>query len=65
MINNIFYLSLLEQNIVEKRQVDKNITKLEFKTCNSKEYKMEAIWDSTVYTNKAKGHLPGLYYLLV
>ena len=33
---------------------------------NSKEYKMEAIWDSMVYTKESKsGYLSGLYYLVL
>ena len=32
---------------------------------DSKEYEVEAIWDSAVYANKSEsGHLPGLYYLV-
>ena len=37
---------------------------LEFEAGESEEYKVEAIWNSAVYVNKAKGHLPGLYYLV-
>ena len=44
--------------------MDKNITEWEFEAGNSKEYKMEAIWDCAVYANKAKGYLPSLYYLV-
>ena len=55
---------LLEQDTTKKEQVDKKITELEFETSNSKKYKMEAIWNSTVYTNKAESHLLGLYYLV-
>ena len=33
---------------------------------NSEEYKIEAIWDSAIYTNKLEsGYLPGLCYLVV
>ena len=40
--------------------------KLEFEAGNSEEYKVEAIWDSAVYTSKSEsGQLPGLYYLVV
>ena len=38
--------------------------KLEFEASDSKEYKVEVIQDSAVYANKAKGHLPGLYYMV-
>ena len=44
--------------------MDKKVTKLEFEDGDSKEYAMEAIWDRAVYANKAKSHLPGLYYLI-
>lgn len=36
----------------------------EFKARGNKEYKVEVIQDSTIYTNKTKGQLPGLYYLV-
>ena len=55
---------LLEQDATKKEQIDKKVTKLEFKAGNSKKYKVEAIWDSAVYANKTKGQLPGLYYLV-
>ena len=58
-------MSLLEQNTTRKEWMDKKVTELEFKAGNSKEYKVEAIWDSAVYVNKAESHLPGLYYLIV
>ena len=39
---------------------------MEFDTGDDgEEYKVEAIWDSAVYTKESKsGHLPGLYYLI-
>ena len=43
--------------------MNKKLTELEAR--KSKEYKIEAIWNSAVYTNEAEGHLPGLYYLVV
>ena len=36
----------------------------EFDVGNNKEYKIEAIIDSVVYTKEAKEHLSGLYYLV-
>ena len=45
-------------------RVDKKVTELDFETGNSKEYKVEAIRDSTVYARESKGHLSGLYYLV-
>ena len=54
---------LLEQNTTRKGWVDKNATKLE--VGNSKEYKIEALWDSAVYAQESEsGYLPGLYYLV-
>ena len=32
---------------------------------NSKEYKIEAIWDSTIYANEAKDNVSSLYYLVI
>ena len=36
----------------------------EFKSGNNKEYEVEVIQDSAVYTKEADRHLPGLYYLV-
>ena len=64
-MHNVFYVSLLEQNKIKKEQADKRIKELEFEAGNSKEYKVEAIWDSAVYVSKLKSsQLPGLYYLI-
>ena len=52
-IHNIFYLSLLKQNITKKKQVDQALSepkkKLEFEAGDNKEYKIEAIINSAVY----------------
>ena len=41
------------------------MTELDFETGNSKEYEIEAIWNSAVYIIELEwGHLPGLYYLV-
>ena len=40
------------------------VTELESEAAISKDYKVEAIWDSAVYANKAESHLPELYYLI-
>ena len=45
--------------------MDKKVKKLEFEADNSKEYKIETIWDSAFYANKAEGYLLALYYLVV
>ena len=66
-IHNVFYVSLLEQDITKKKQVDKEVRQMEFDLGNndSGEYKVEAIWDSTVYAKELEsGHLLGLYYLV-
>lgn len=47
------------------KKINKKVLRLDFDTCNNKEYKMKAIWDSTVYANKKKDHLSGLYYLVM
>ena len=57
-------MSLLDQNSTRKERVDKKVTKFDFEAGNSKEYKMKVIQDSTIYANKTKNHLPGLYYLV-
>ena len=64
-IYNIFHLSLLEQSIIQKEQINKKIIELECNAGNSQEFKVEAVWENAIYANKAEGHLPGLYYLIV
>ena len=44
--------------------MDKKVTELDFEAGNSKEYKVETIWDSAVYARKSKGYLSGFYYLV-
>ena len=62
---DVFYLSLLEQDTTKKEQVDKRVKKLKLEAGDSKEYKVEAIWDSTVYASKLESdQLPDLYYLV-
>ena len=37
----------------------------EFEAGNNKKYKVEVIWDNAVYTNKVKGYLLSLDYLVI
>ena len=57
---------LLEQDIIKKRQVNKNnVTK--FNTGNNKsgKYKVKAIWDNAVYRKESKlGYFSKLLYLI-
>ena len=59
-------MSLLEQNITNKGQMNRLFSKPEpkFNTGDNKEYKVEAIKDSAVYAKEAEGHLLGLNYLV-
>ena len=60
-------MSLLEQNIIRKRRVNKKTAEQpEFETGkDNKEYKIESICDNTIYARESKvGYLPGLYYLV-
>ena len=64
-VHNVFHVSLLELINTRKGQVSKKLPKSDANDENSKEYKVEAIWDSAVYANKSEsGHLSGLYYLV-
>ena len=56
-------MPILEQNITGKGRVDEEVRQLEFNDNDdsSKEYKIEAIWDSIVNARDSKsGHLLGL-----
>ena len=57
---------LLEQDITKKRRMNEPFLEPEpkFDAGDNKEYEVKAIIDITIYTKKAKRHLPGLYYLV-
>ena len=60
-------MSLLEQDITKKGQVDeKTVEQLEFEASGDNvEYKVEGICNNAVYARELEaGHLPGLYYLV-
>ena len=64
-IHNIFYMSLFEQNITRKGQMDKKEQQLNGGSKDSEEYKVEAIQDSTVLISKLESnYLPKLDYLI-
>ena len=59
-------MSLLEQDTIKKKQIDENVTELDVGDNDSKKYKVEAIWDNTVYARGSKsGQLPDLYNLVL
>lgn len=57
-------MSLLKQDTIKKKQVE---IAIELNKNNNKEYKVEAICNSEVYTKKSDSghHLPDLYYLIL
>ena len=57
---------LWEQNTIKKERINELFPESEpkFDTGNNKKYKVEAIINSAIYIKKAKGYLPGLYYLV-
>ena len=58
-IDNVFHMSLLKQNTTKKEQVDnKALPKPEkkFKIGDDKEYKVETIINSTVYSQQANSN---------
>ncbi len=63
---NVFHISLLEQNIIKKKQVNNTLPKSEnFEIGDDKEYEVEAIIDSAVYGKEANNQMPSLYYLIL
>ena len=60
----MFYVSLLEQDIIRKEQVDENV--MEIDAVDSKKYEVEVIWDSAIHAEESKSdQLLGLYYLVI
>ncbi len=62
-------MSLLEQDITRRRRVDKTLPEpkkdLEFEAGSNKEYEVEAIIDSAMYSQQANNQMPDLYYLVL
>ena len=54
---------LLEQKTIRKERVDKNMMKLDAGN-KSEEYKVEAIYNNTIYAKESASDLIGLYYLV-
>ena len=52
-ILNIFYVFLLEQDTTKKEQVNDTQLDFKFEAGNDKEYKVDSIWDSTVYAKES------------
>lgn len=46
----MFYVSLLEKDIIKKRQINKFLLVSKFEANNNKVYKVKTIQDSIVYT---------------
>ena len=57
-------MSLLEQYIIRKEQVEK-VPKPDTGD-NSKKYKLKTIWENSVYVKESgSGQLPGFYHLIM
>ena len=61
-IHDIFHVLLLEQNTTKKKQM--NNIQQEFEAGNNKEYEVDGIRDSAIYTRESAGQLPRLYHLV-
>ena len=65
-IHNIFHVSLLEKNTIRNKYVNDKQLNFKIKADNNKKYKVENIYNSTVFIKKLiKGQLLGLYYLVL
>lgn len=59
-------MSLLEHNIIKKKQINEKIFQLKFEVNDKgKKYKVKKMWDSVIYAKESKNHLPGLYYIIL
>ena len=64
-IHDVFHISLLKQDTTKKGQVNDAQVDFEFEAGNNKEYEVNGIQDSAIYTKKSTtGQLLGLYYLV-
>ena len=65
-IHDVFYISLLEQDIIRKERVNENnVAELDTGDNEGREYKVKAIRDEAIYAKKSKlSHIPRFYYLV-
>ena len=70
-IHNVFYVSLPEQDIISKSRINKTLLELkkdlEFEAGDNKEYEVETICNSIVYSSQANNNnqILGFYYLVL
>ena len=65
-IHDVFHVSLLEQNTTKKGRVNDMLLDSKFEAGDNKEYEVDGIWDSAVYSKESvTGQLSGLYYLVL
>ena len=64
-IHDFFHVSLLEQNTTKKGRINNMQLDFKFEAGNNKKYKVDGIWDSTIYAKESAGQLPRLYYLVL
>ena len=62
-IHNVFHMLPFKQESNRKKQF-KKILKSDNANMESEIYKIETIWDNTVYAKKLQEYLPGLYDLV-
>ena len=61
----MFHISLLEKNTTKRKRVEK-MPALDTSNDDNKKYKMEAIWDTSVYDIKSESdYLLGFFSLIV
>lgn len=60
----MFYVLLLEKDIIRKKWINKFLVP-EFEVGDNNKYKVETIQDSAIHNKKADGYLPKLYYLII
>ncbi len=58
-------MSLLEQDIIRKKQVHQLPKPKKFEVGDNKEYEIEAIINNVVYSKKTNGQMSDLYYLVL
>lgn len=64
-IHDIFHVLLLKQNTTRKKQVEENVTQLEFRASDHEEYKIEGICNNIIFAKELEiGYLLVFYYLI-
>lgn len=64
-IYSIFHIFTPKHDITKKKQIKQKVANLDLKIDANKDYELKSMKNNAMYTRKAQGQLPDLYYLIL